>query len=149
MRHGFDTLFKSMDYWVGLSVREEKLMEYEKQPNAMPCPSAPIHIRYAINSPYIRIIFLFVSAHEGRVAQRDQRSGPGAVAVSRGVTHLEYGGLSRMVPARLPRVTRALLGCFVGNVCQRKYGEADKARQQRIVWSVLRGSCEGKPKTIA
>ena len=47
-----------------------------------------------------------------------------------------------MVPASLPLVTRVLLGGFVWNACQRKYGNAEKARQRRIVWSVLRGSCE-------
>ena len=40
------------------------------------------------------------------------------------------------------------LGGFVGNACQRKYGEAGMVRQRRIAWYVLRGPVEGKPKTI-
>ena len=38
-----------------------------------------------------------------------------------------------MVPASLPLVTRIFLGGFVGNACQRKYGEAEKVRQRRII----------------
>jgi hypothetical protein len=37
-----------------------------------------------------------------------------------------------MVPASLPLVTRAFLGGFVRNACQRKYGRAEKARQRWI-----------------
>jgi hypothetical protein len=44
-----------------------------------------------------------------------------------------------MVPASLPLVTRTLLGGFVWNACQRKYGEGERVRQRWIVWSVHRG----------
>lgn len=71
------------------------------------------------------------------------------MVVSRGVTHLEIQRLKSLgsgEPAARHKGLPMAVSCV--RVPTRN-GEIEQARQRRITWSVLRGSCEGKPKTTA